>query len=195
MSARRKNCQECGASNVVGSLYCRACGRELVSIPRSGRAAGRGPWRRALWVIGLVAAGGVLAAVIAYLAVMAGARRHQASSYGVQEPSRGALSLSNATSDFAVTRITLKDPETQMVLQEVVEEVDPGGSSILALDPGTYRVVVSFAGIGQTVPDWPGGSAGVGLTISAGRAAIVRLQGGRASLDGLVYLPPELVVR
>jgi hypothetical protein len=195
MSTRRKDCQACGASNPAGSLYCHACGKELVTGQGHEPSAGIGPRGRAGWVIGLVAAGGLLVAAIVTLASVAGASRHKASSYGVQEPSRAVLSLRNRTSDFAMTSLILKDPDTQMVLQQVWEEIEPGGSSILTVAPGSYRVAVSFAEIGQQVPEWPSGSLSVDVTIPAGRAAIVRLEGGHASPDGILYVPPELAVR
>lgn len=195
MSTQRQQCQQCGTSNVAGSLHCRACGSELVSLrmgyPRGEQGQGR--IHRAMWLVLLI--GGLLAAAFATPAVLADARRHTAQLYGVEDPSKAVLSVPNRTGGFAMARITFEDPDTDLALQQLTREVVPGQSATLAIAPGKYRVSVSFVELAQAAPDRPQGSLSVTVDIAAGRAAIVRLEGGRSSPEGMLYVPPELVVK
>jgi hypothetical protein len=130
---------------------------------------------------------------VAVLSWTAGARRHEASAYGINDPSSAALRVENRTSDFAIARVIIKDAEGLVTLQEEYGEITMGAEEVLEIEPGTILVSVYYVETAMAVMGRPSGSLEETVTVAPGKAAILVLQGGRSSPDGLVYVPPVLV--
>jgi hypothetical protein len=121
--------------------------------------------------------------------------RHQAATYGIVDPSCAALRVENRTNDFALTRVSLEDPERTLTIHDVPGEIAPGQEALLEIPPGAHVVTVFYVEANQVLGFRPKGSLSESVTVSPGEAAIVRFQGGRSSPDTLFFVPPELAVK
>lgn len=162
-------------------------GESEESIPvwqRAGRRA------RVLFVAGLVV-------VVAFAALKwaSGSNRHRAATYGIVDPLSAALRVENKTNDFALTRVSLEDPERAVTIQDLPGEIAPGEEAVLEIAPGTHAVTVFYVEANQVLGFRPKGSLSESITVSPGEAAIVRFQGGRSSPDTLFFVPPELALK
>ena len=122
-------------------------------------------------------------------------RRHRASTYGITDPSGSALKIENRTSDFAITRVNIADAEERVAFLDMSIEIGNGAETVLEIAPGTYLVRVHYVETGQVVPWRPQGSLSESIAVSPGKAGLLRLQGGRSSPEGSIYIPPELVLK
>jgi len=150
----------------------------------------RGGWTTMLLILGgliVLGAGSLMWAVSVY--------RHRASTYGITDPSGAALRIENRTSDFAITRVTIEDPEERVAFRDVGIEIGTGAGTVLEIAPGTYLVRVHYVETDQAVPWRPQGSLSESIVVSPGKAVILCLQGGRSSPEGSIFVPPLLVFR
>jgi hypothetical protein len=154
------------------------------------------PWERlGRWGTVLILVGVIAILAVAGLSLAARARRHQASTYGIVDPTQAVLRVENRTSDFSVRSISLEDAERSVVVQNIQQEIRPGDETVLEIAPETYRVNVLFVEIVQAAAARPEGTLSVVVSISPGKAAILSFQGGNSSPDRPIYIPPELVVK
>lgn len=150
----------------------------------------RGGWQARVLTLALLAA-----VVITLLAWILGTPSHKASSYGIVDPSSAALRVENRTTDFAIARVLIGEPESGIINQKVHHEIGPGAGAAIELEPGDYLLEISWVEIAQVEAFVPKGELTERIDLSAGEAAVLHLQGGRWASDGLLCIPPKLVVR
>ena len=119
--------------------------------------------------------------------------QHRASTYGITDPSIGALRISNSTSDFAISYLYIEQDEMHQVFRDSGIEIEPGGETVLEVDPGTYLVRVHYVEIAMVVAFRPQGTLSEYIVVSPGKAVLLDLQGGRSSPEGSIFIPPVLV--
>jgi len=151
----------------------------------------RDEWKTKL----LILLGGLILLGMGSLIWAESVNRHQASTYGIADPSSAALRIENRTSDFAVTRVTLQNTEGFVTIRDVGHEISMGEEAVVEIAPGAYLVMVFYGETTQTVAGRPKGSLSASFTVSPEKAVILCLQGGRSSPEGLIFLPPELVFK
>jgi len=151
----------------------------------------RGGWKTKLFIV----VGGLILLGMGSLIWTESVNRHQASTYGIADPSSAALRIENRTSDFAITRVTLQNTEGSVAVRDVGHEIRMGEEAVVEITPGAYLVMVFYGETTQTAAGRPRGSLNASFTVSLGQAVILCLQGGRSSPEGLVFLPPELVFK
>jgi len=151
-------------------------------------------WRGG-WTAKLLALGALLAVLIVASGWIAGLVSHRASSYGISDPSRAVVRLENRTTDFAITRVSLGEAERNLVDQDIYQEIGPGKEAVIEVEPGAHLLKVSWVEIRQVEAFRPKGDHTETLSLEPGEAAILYLQGGRSSPDGLLSIPPKLVLR
>lgn len=183
-------CQDCGAENPAGSQTCRVCGASVAVQPTQAP-----PKLRRRWIVGLLILGGLMALGLVSLVWAANVRRHKAATYGIADPAGAALRIENRTNDFAVARVAIESAEAGAFVRETPVEIAPGAAGGYGIEPGTYRVTVSYVEIKQVVGFRPKGSVTIPFTVFPARAVIVSLQGGRSSPESLLFIPPELVLK
>lgn len=183
-------CRDCGTENPANSQTCRACGARLAAQPTQAPPK---RWRR--WIVGLLILGGLTVLGLAYLVWAANVRRHEAATYGIADPAGAALRIENRTNDFAVARVTIEGPEAGAFISETPIEIAPGAATVQGIEPGTYRITVSYVEIEQVVGFRPKGSVTIPFTVAPAKAVIVSLEGGRSSPESLLFIPPELVLK
>lgn len=141
-------------------------------------------------------AGGLIVVLgVAAIALAVNARRHRASTYGIEDPSSAALRIENRTTDFAIARLSIEDAAAGVILEEVRGEIGPGAHHVLELAPGTYVVTVFYVEISMAVMGRPEGTLSASLKASPGKAAILHLSGGRSSPEAIIFVPPELLLK
>ncbi len=190
-----KSCPECGEENPTGNRQCHACGASLANQLHTDRS-GQAPARRLRgWMLSLLILGVLIAVGTVLIIRAAGARRHEASTYGISDPSSAALRIENRTSDFTITRVFIETAEGRVAVQDEYGEIDAGAATVLEIAPGSYVVNVFYVESSQVWAFRPKGSLSESVTLPSGRAAVVRLAGGRSSPEGLIFVPPELVLK
>lgn len=143
----------------------------------------------------LLVAGLVVTMALAALNWASRSNRHRAATYGIVDPSSAALRVENKTNDFALTRVSLEDPERAVTIHDVPGEIAPGQETVLEIAPGAYVAKVFYVEANQVLGFRPKGSLSELITVSPGEATIVRFQGGRSSPNTLFFVPPELALK
>jgi hypothetical protein len=121
--------------------------------------------------------------------------RHNASAYGIADPSMAVLRVANRSSDFAITRVAIGDAAKNVADQLVYQEIGPGAQAVIEIEPGAYVISISYVEINQAAAWVPKGLLNGTFSTSAGEAVICHLQGGRTSPERLILIPPELAFK
>ena len=137
----------------------------------------------------------LLVVTIALVAWQAGVRSHRAATYGITDPQRAALRIENKSSEFAISRITIGDATTNVFDQDLNREIGMGTGAVLELEPGDHIVRVYWVESAQVEAYAHTGDTLASFHVSPGKAAILHLIGGRATKGGLMWIPPELVLK
>jgi hypothetical protein len=137
----------------------------------------------------------VLVPALLLLLWLADAHSHRASTYGIVDPNRAALRIENRTSDFAISRVTIARADTQIVDQDLHQEILMDAGNVLDLEPGDYVLDVYWVESGQVEAYQKKGESHASFSVSPGQAVVLRLKGGRAPGEGLFWMPPELVFK
>lgn len=195
MTTESTTCPACGGDKQADTTACAACGASLVEqshpdqkgLASTGQLQGR---RLAFLVAGALI---VLAVVVIVWA--SNARRHRASTYGISDTSRAALRIENRTSDFAIKRVFIEDADLLVGTQDQYGGISAGAKEAFEIAPGSYQVKVFYVESSQVWAFRPEGSLSKLVTVGPGEAAILRLEGGRSSPEGMIFIPPKLSVR
>jgi len=159
----------------------------------TGHEAGASPRWRGGWRIKLLILGGLIVLLAGgSIAWAARVSRHQASTYGIDDPASAALRVENRTSDFAITHVSIEDAEAGRAVRDVQGEIGAGAGVDLEIAPGTYLVKVFYVEINQAVADRPKGFLSESCSVSPGKAVVLCLQGG-AFVSGRPDLYPPQV--
>jgi hypothetical protein len=145
--------------------------------------------------VALLSIVGLVAVALVVLGWLAGVRRHRASTYGISDPGRAALRIENKTSDFAISRISIGNAETNVFDRDVDQEIGMGTGIVLDLEPGEYIIQVYWVESGQVEAYVQKGESLASFSVSPGEAALLRLESGRAPHGGMMWIPPELVLK
>jgi hypothetical protein len=170
---------------------------QALNSPRRSATTAEGQaapqWRKG-WLTKVLIPAALLVLVVASIAGIRSIQRHRASTYGIARP-YSALLVENKTGSFAVTRVTLEGTGGDPAEYTVLGEIGNGAEASAEIAPGSYLAKVSYVEIIQLQLPWPKGTLTAPFSVAPGKAAILRLQGGRSSSGSLLFFPPELAVK
>jgi ubiquinone/menaquinone biosynthesis C-methylase UbiE len=185
-----------GEENRASSQYSQVYGASLSDQSHTGQTSQAPSRRRGGWKTKLLILGGLIA-LLGWVSITwaVSVNRHEASTYGIADPSSAALRVENRTTDFAITRVSIEEPERSVTVQDVGREIGPSAEAVLEIAPGAYLVKVFYVEISQAVPDRPQGFLSGTFSVSPGKATVLHLQGGRSSPESFIFIPPELAFK
>jgi hypothetical protein len=195
MVTEKMACPACGQENHGDAPDCAACGASLAEQPQADR---KGPaWSEQLQGrrLGFLIAGALIALAVVAIMWSSNARSHRASTYGFDDASSAALRVENRTTDFAIKRVFIEDADLLVGTQDEYGGIVAGAKEAFEIVPGSYQVKVFYVESSQVLAFRPEGSLSELVTVGPGEAAILRLEGGRSSPEGMIFIPPKLSVK
>lgn len=195
MVLQRIACPACGQERQGNGRECAACGASLAEQPRPDQESL--DWTEQLRgrKLGFLVAGALIVLAVVTIVWASNARRHRASTYGISDASRAALRIENKTSDFAIKRVFIEDAELLVGTQDEYGGIAAGEKEAFEIAPGSYQVKVFYVESSQVWAFRPEGSLSELVTVGPGEAAILRLEGGRSSPEGMIFIPPKLTIK